>query len=98
MSHRLLSRRYLFMELWSCELWIMGAWGCSCGSWAYCGSWSHGALGADRQDGRMVGTVREESCGTRSGSDELCLATGMRVFLYHVILQLELDVDVDVLT
>ena len=25
-------------------------------------------------------------------------ATGMRVFLYHVILQLELDVDVDVLT
>ena len=36
--------------------------------------------------------------GTRSGSDELCLATGMRVFLYRVILQLELDVDVDVLT
>ena len=55
-------------------------------------------VGADGQDGRMVGTVREESCGTRSGSDELCLATGMRVFLYHVILQLELDVDVDVLT
>ena len=55
-------------------------------------------VGADGQDGRMVGTVREESCGTRSGSDELCLATGMCVFLYHVILQLELDVDVDVLT